>query len=193
LAKQALKLVGSEALKSGVEYFKDLFNNDKNIAKRYGKPELKGGEIRDNVRTWIISPAGNLSKNDIKEIARTLKSLDEKRDQTIRITIKNQDQIFRTTQTGVVTQSGNIQGSDNTMIATGGDYVAGNKIEGDYVAGNKIVGPTEPPKTQDIVCTKESAAADCPLKIDAYGYELPHPEGSDIDGIVWKEDLYIAM
>src|SRR5208337_367355 len=67
LAKQALKLVGSEALKSGVEYFKDLFNNDKNIAKRYGKPELKGGEIRDNVRTWIISPAGNLSKNDIKE------------------------------------------------------------------------------------------------------------------------------
>ncbi len=189
LAKQALKLVGSEALKSGVEYFKDLFNKDKNIAKRYRTPELKGGEIKGNERTWIISPAGNLNKSDIKEIARTLKSLDGNREQSIRVTIRKQAQIFNTTQTGVVTQSGNIVGNGNTMIATGHDYVGRDKydIRGDYVAGDKLV---KPPEIQDIVCTRASAVADCPLEIDAYGYELSHPEGSNVDGIVWKEDIY---
>jgi hypothetical protein len=183
LAQEALKLVGSEALKSGVEYFKDLFNKDKYIAKRYGKPELKGGGLKDDVRTWMISPSGKLSESDIKEIARTLKSLDKNRDQTI----QNQNQIFKTTQTGVVTQSGNITGSGNTMIATGGDYVAGDKFGGDYVAGDKIVRPSE---VQDIACNSLSIAANCPLEVSAYSYRLPHPEGSSVDGIVWKEDIY---
>jgi hypothetical protein len=76
------------------------------------------------------------------------------------------------------------------MIATGGDYIAGNKIQGDYVAGNKIVPPSEPPKIKDIKCNSKSSKENCPLEIDAYGYTLPHPEGSNVDGIVWKADTY---
>jgi hypothetical protein len=45
----------------------------------------------------------------------------------------------------------------------------------------------EKEKVLDIKCSVDSPEKDCPLRADAYGYELPHPDGSDVDGIKWNE------
>ena len=28
------------------------------------------------------------------------------------------------------------------------------------------------------------------MKLDVYGYKLSHPDGSNVEGIEWKEDIY---
>ena len=48
----------------------------------------------------------------------------------------------------------------------------------------------ETPRLQDIACNRASSPHDCPLEIGAYGYDLPHPTGSNVDGIIWKADIY---
>lgn len=45
-----------------------------------------------------------------------------------------------------------------------------------------------PPKIKEFVCTKDSPKENCPLEIDVYGYKEPHPDGAEIDGIVWKDN-----
>src|SRR4030042_2319366 len=100
LAKQALIAASKETGKSAVDFFKNLFNKDKDIAQNHKNPKLKDAGVVGRVRNWVISPAGNLSKHDIEEIAKTLKTLDNDLDQTIKI--NNEDQTVVTTQAGII-------------------------------------------------------------------------------------------
>jgi TolA-binding protein len=43
-----------------------------------------------------------------------------------------------------------------------------------------------PQKVKELKCGRLSPKQDCPLQIDSFSYELSHPEGSDIEGIIWK-------
>lgn len=110
-AKQALKAASSETGKSAVDYFKTLFNNSKKIALEKKNPQLKSGEIVGDIRSWTITPTGNLSKSDIDEIAKTLKSIDKNREQRISFKINNEYQMS-VTQTGAINVN-NIQGNVN--------------------------------------------------------------------------------
>jgi len=98
IAKEALKATASEAGKTVVEEFKKLFNHDKEIAKK-GKPELKEGKLVRDKRMWTIS-RGNLSRNDLKELAKILKSIDNDTDQVIKV--NGSDNVVATTQSGNV-------------------------------------------------------------------------------------------
>jgi hypothetical protein len=129
LVEQALKSAGGEIGETAVKWFKKLFNEDKDIARTKGNPQLKNGEVKGKERIWSMSPKGNLSESDIREIAKALISLDGNRSQSIHVKINNKDQIIKETQSGIIAQSVNMQGRDNTMIGVGGDYVAGNKEE----------------------------------------------------------------
>jgi hypothetical protein len=121
LAKEAVKSAGAEAGKTAVDRFNTLFNGNKDIARNYKGPQLRESEARGSEKNWLISPAGTLRKDDIAEIARTLKSLDQGRDQGIRVKIGKDDLTVTTTQTGVTIQSVTIQGSGNiTSTAQGG-------------------------------------------------------------------------
>jgi hypothetical protein len=139
LSKQASKAAASEIGKTAVDWFKNLFNKDKKIARNYGKPQLNDGEVKGNERIWSLSPKGNLSESDIREIAKTLKSLDGNRSQSIHVRNNNKDQIIRESQSGIMAQSVNQQGRDNTIVAIGGDYVAGNKEEHYHIDANPDV------------------------------------------------------
>lgn len=101
IGKQAVKGASTEAGKAAVDYFKDLFNKDKEIAQKKKNPQLEGGELKGKERLWVISPVGNLNKADIDEIARVLKSIDHNRHQRI-------DQKVTTTQAVNVAGSGNV-------------------------------------------------------------------------------------
>lgn len=53
-----------------------------------------------------------------------------------------------------------------------------------------------PPKIREYVCTKDSPKEECPLEIDVYGYRMPHSDGAEIDGIIWKNhyvDVRMSM
>lgn len=98
LAKEAIKAVGGEIGKAAIEKFKDLFNSNKEIAKK-GNPKLAHEPPLKNKEMWAISP-GNLSRKDIEKLARILKSLDNDTDQVIKI--KGSDNVVATTENGSV-------------------------------------------------------------------------------------------
>jgi len=98
IAKEAIKGASGELGKTVIEEFKRLFNNDKEIAKK-GNPQLKEGKLVQNKRRWIISP-GKLSSDDLKELAKILKSVDNNIDQEIKV--NGSDNVVATTQSGNV-------------------------------------------------------------------------------------------
>jgi hypothetical protein len=98
IAKEALKSAATETGKTAVEEFMKLFNSDKGIAKK-GDPKLQGGKLDKNTRNWTIAP-GNLSKKDLKELAKILKSIDNGTEQIIKINGSNN--VVATTQKGNV-------------------------------------------------------------------------------------------
>ena len=113
LATEAGKAASSEVGKSAVDYFKKMFNRDANLAKEKQSPQLVdagSGEIRK----WLISPAGTLSKSEIKEIAKTLKTLDHNREQSISINVDNNLEEILNTQ--VDNKNGLIINSTNSPV-----------------------------------------------------------------------------
>ncbi len=98
IATEAAKAVAGEAGKNAVEYFRKLFNKDATLAKQKGAPQLRDEGLDGNVRKWVIAPAGSLTKMEIAEIARTLKGLDQGRDQRISATIDNRLEEIANTQ-----------------------------------------------------------------------------------------------
>lgn len=97
LAMEAGKAASSEAGKSAVDYFKKMFNKDATLKKEKQSPQLRDVESGE-IRKWLISPAGTLSKSEIKEIAKTLKSLDHNREQSISINVNNKVEEISNTQ-----------------------------------------------------------------------------------------------
>jgi hypothetical protein len=98
LAVEASKGAAGKVGESAVEYFKKIFNKDKTLAQEKGSPQLQDGEVRGKVRKWVISPAGKLSKSEIDDIAKTLKALDQNRDQIISTQINNTVEEISNTQ-----------------------------------------------------------------------------------------------
>lgn len=98
LAKEAIKAVGGEIGKAAIEKFKDLFNSNKEIAKK-GNPTLTLDAPLKNKRIWTISP-GNLNQKDLEKLVKILKSLDNDTDQVIKI--KGSDNVVVSTQNGNV-------------------------------------------------------------------------------------------
>jgi polyhydroxyalkanoate synthesis regulator phasin len=113
LMKEALKSIGSEAGKMAVDRFKALFNANKDLARNKKHPQLSGGDVKGKERIWVVSPTGNLGKDDIAQIARTLKYLDRDRDQRVSVRIDNEDLVVTANQTGVNIQRVNIRGDSN--------------------------------------------------------------------------------
>lgn len=128
LAEEAAKAASSEVGKSAVDYFKKLFNKDKILAQEKQAPQLQDREDGSKVRKWIISPVGNLSKSDIDEIAKTLKTLDRGRDQAISTQVSNRVEEISNTAIdnkqgvlinkvdGSVTTIGEIKSNTNTQV-----------------------------------------------------------------------------
>jgi len=130
IAKEALKSVGSETVKTAVDNFKNFFNRNKNIAKNNKNPQLRGGEVVGKKRTWGMA-GGNLTKLELQVIAETLKSLDQNREQEIK------------SKNGTIT-TGNITTGDNSPVTqqTGpGLIVSGNN--------NKVILANPYPTDQD--------------------------------------------
>ena len=98
LAKEAIKAAGGEIGKAAIEKFKDLFNSNKEIAKK-GNPKLAHKAPLNNKGVWTISP-GKLSQKDLTKLAKILKSLDDDTDQVIKI--EGSDNVVATTQKGDV-------------------------------------------------------------------------------------------
>jgi len=109
IATEALKYAGGEAGKSAVDYFKSLFNKNKDIAESKKKPYLNETEPIGKERTWTVT--GNLTKNDIQEIANTLKSLDNSKDQRVTATQSSvtNNYTYSTTEVSNVANDGNFQ------------------------------------------------------------------------------------
>lgn len=76
-----------------------LFNDDKEIAKK-GKPQLKEEKLVKEKRIWTISPGKLSSKDDLKELAKILKSIDNDIDQVIKIS--GSDNVVATSGSGNV-------------------------------------------------------------------------------------------
>jgi len=120
LVMEALKSVGSEIGKAAVDRFKALFNANKDLARNRRHPQLSGGEVKGKERIWVVSPAGNLSKDDIAQIARTLRYLDQDRDQRVSVKIDKEDLVVTANQAGVNIQGVEIRGDSNiTSTAQG--------------------------------------------------------------------------
>ncbi len=120
LVMEALKSVGSEVGKAAVDRFKSLFNANKDLARKREHPQLSGGEVKGKERIWVVSPAGNLSKDDIAQIARTLRYLDQDRDQRVSVRIDKEDLVVTANQAGVNIQGVEIRGDSNiTSTAQG--------------------------------------------------------------------------
>jgi hypothetical protein len=98
IATEALKSAATEVGKTAVKEFMKLFNDDKEIAKK-GKPQLKEEKLVKEKRIWTISP-GKLSKDDLKELAKILKSIDNDMDQVIKI--RGSDNVVATSGSGNV-------------------------------------------------------------------------------------------
>jgi hypothetical protein len=98
IATEALKSAATEVGKTAVKEFMKLFNDDKEIAKK-GKPHLKEEKLVKEKRIWTISP-GKLSKDDLKELAKILKSIDNDIDQVIKIS--GSDNVVATSGSGNV-------------------------------------------------------------------------------------------
>jgi hypothetical protein len=118
ISKATLTAVASEGVKSAIDYFKTRFNKDKKIADNFGKPQLTKGKIVNKKRVWSLSPTGSLKKEDIYELAKALKSIDNNIDQKISARIGNNNRIIISTQGGKVvvgndTTNINISGKDN--------------------------------------------------------------------------------
>lgn len=184
ISKAALTAVASEGVKSAIDYFKTRFNKDKKIADNFGKPQLKKGEIANNKRVWTLSPTGRLKKEDIEELAKTLKSIDNNADQEISAKIGNNSFII-STQSGKV-----VVGNDTTDVNISGDSNVTNIGSVGQSGGttNLFIAPSL--AIENVACGQVFSAQNCPLEIDAYSYELPHEEGSNVDGIIWKENIY---
>ncbi len=120
LVGEALKSVGTEAGKAVVDRFKALFNKNNEIARNNGNPKISGGEVKGKERIWVVSPAGSLSKDDIREIARVLRFLDNERDQRINVKINNEDLSVMANQTGINIQRLDIRGDNNTTSSAQG-------------------------------------------------------------------------
>jgi hypothetical protein len=180
MATAALTAVASEAGKSAIDHFKTLFNKNKKIADKFGKPQLKKGEIANNKRIWSLSPTGSLKKEDIAELAKTLKSIDNNTDQEISAKIGNNNRIIISTQSGKV-----VVGNETTNINISGNGNATNIGSVGQSGGitNVVIAP--PSTIENVECGEVSPAQDCPLEIDAYSWPIAHREGSKIEGIMW--------
>ncbi len=117
---EAVKSVGREAGKTAVDWFKTLFNTNKELKRDRKNPQLSGGEVKDKERIWLVSPPGNLSKEEIKEIARTLRYLDDDRDQRVSVRIDKDDLIVLANRTGVDVQRVDIRGDSNVISTAQG-------------------------------------------------------------------------
>lgn len=128
IAKEALKSVGSEAVKTAVDNFKNFFNRNKKIAKNNKNPQLRGGEVVGEKRAWSMA-GGNLTKPELQVIAETLKSLDQNREQeikskngtinTVNITTGDNSPVTQQTGPGLF-----VSGNNNKVILTN-PYPAG--------------------------------------------------------------------
>lgn len=112
MANNAIKSVGSEAV---VESFRKFFNKNEKFAQDMGGPQLQPSHVQGNVRTWEITPLGSLTKADIKEIANTLKALDNNREQTIKVLIDNNVQFVTTMQTNNIVADAVITGNNSSL------------------------------------------------------------------------------
>jgi hypothetical protein len=141
LAKEAVKSVGSEAGKSAIDYFKDLFNGQRGIAKNKNNPKLTNGTLDNNVREWKLSPSGSLSREEINEIAKTLKSLEPDKEQSITFEIDNHQQIVQTSQQGLINIK-DVQSSTVNIYMNQGQ-TSGNSAATPQVATREIAATTE--------------------------------------------------
>lgn len=151
LAMEAAKAASSEAGKSAVDYFKKLFNKEPTLAKEKQAPQLQDAGVSDKVRKWVISPAGTLSKSEIDEIARTLKGLDQNRDQTISTNISNRVEEISNTQIdnekGVLINKADGPVTVNTQSGTQGNQTTIGDIRNN---ANTQVNINSPNATQNV-------------------------------------------
>lgn len=126
---EAGKAASSEAGKSSVDYFKKMFNKDATLKKQKQSPQLRDVESGE-IRKWLISPVGTLSKSEIKEIAKTLKSLDQNREQSISINVNNKVEEISNTQVdiknGLLINTTDGPVTLNTQNGTQGVQIIGN-------------------------------------------------------------------
>ncbi|BCS52747.1 hypothetical protein [Geobacter sp. SVR] len=116
LVSEASKAATNKSVEYAVEYFKYLFNNNREIAQKYNKPKLDNIGINGGTRKWIVSPLGNLNKNDISALAKTLKTLDKGREQTFNFQFANRNESVTTTQSGEINVN-NVNGDVNINVA----------------------------------------------------------------------------
>lgn len=83
ILEEASKSAAGELGKTAVDRFMNLFNKNKEIAEKSSGAQLKKKDIVNQVQNWIITPVGNIDKDDIRQIANGLKKLDNGKDHRI--------------------------------------------------------------------------------------------------------------